>query len=133
MIYLASPYSHDDPGIRAERFRLACIAAGNLMRDGQHVFSPIAHTHPIARTGLPGGWDFWAEFDKWFISRCDKVMVLKLEGWRESDGVRAEVALARRFGKPVEYVDPPAGLLDDPDDEEAEAEETAERTDRPKG
>ncbi|MCP4786572.1 MAG: DUF1937 family protein [Fuerstiella sp.] len=48
MIYLASPYSHSDANIREKRFRDVCRTAARLMRNGDVVFSPIAHGHPIA-------------------------------------------------------------------------------------
>jgi hypothetical protein len=77
-----------------------------MMRHGQQVFSPIAHTHPIAQFDLPKGWEFWEEFDRWYISRCDEVVVLMLRGWRESKGVQAEIKIAEELGKPVSYIEP---------------------------
>lgn len=107
MIYLASPYSHPDRSVRVARFEAACRAAATMMDAGQHVFSPIAHTHPIHEAGgLPGDWAFWEPYDRWFISRCDKVVVLRLPGWTESKGVAAEIRIACDLGKPVEYVNP---------------------------
>jgi len=34
MIYLASPYSHPDPAVRAERYRAACRATAALLLAG---------------------------------------------------------------------------------------------------
>ncbi len=106
MIYLASPYSHDDALVRETRFRMVCRVAARLMRHGEQVFSPIAHTHPIAEFGLPKGWEYWEEFDRWFIERCDEVVVLMIDGWKTSRGVRAEIILAKEFGKLIRYMDP---------------------------
>ena len=106
MIYLASPYSHDDPAVQEQRFQQVCRVAAAMMRDGQHVFSPIAHTHPIAQHGdLPGHWQYWEAFDRWFIERCEKVVVLMLPGWKESRGVQAEIRIAEELGIPVEYLE----------------------------
>ena len=106
MIYLASPYSHPDPAIRELRFRAVCLYAAKLMGQGVNVYSPIAHTNPIAVMGdLPKGWDFWKQYDEWFISRCNSVVVLMIDGWKESVGVQAEIAMAKEFGKPVSFVD----------------------------
>ena len=110
MIYLASPYSDDNPAVRGYRFLEVCRAAAKMMREGQHVFSPIAHSHPIAQFGLPGDWLYWEAFDRWFIERCEKVVVLMLPGWKESRGVRAEIRIAEELGKPVEYLEVPAWL-----------------------
>jgi hypothetical protein len=75
-----------------------------MMRRGMHVFSPIAHTHPIAAHGLPGDWDFWQTYDRLMLSRCDELAVLCLPGWRESVGVRAEIDIATRLGLPARFI-----------------------------
>ena len=106
MIYLASPYSDPDPLVRHRRWTAACKAAATLMRDGEHVFSPIAHTHPIAAWGLPGKWEYWSAYDRWFIERCDSVYVLKLDGWEQSVGIQAELDIAKQLGKPIRYLEP---------------------------
>jgi hypothetical protein len=106
MIYLASPYSHPDPAVREQRFRAACRAAAKLMRCGQPVFSPIAHSHCICTYGLPTDWRFWEPLDRHLLARCDEVVVLMLDGWRESVGVQAEIRIAAECGKPVRYVGP---------------------------
>jgi nucleoside 2-deoxyribosyltransferase len=105
MKYLASPYSHDDPAVRLQRFEAACRAAAILLRNGVLVFSPIAHTHPIALAGdLPLDWAFWQRFDREMIAACDEVIVLCLDGWASSRGVQAELAIAEEFGIPVSKV-----------------------------
>jgi nucleoside 2-deoxyribosyltransferase len=106
MIYLARPYSHHDPAVREQRFRAACRAAVALLHAGWVVFSPIAHSHPLAQHGLPGNWQFWERYDRAFLERCDEVVVLMLDGWEESIGVQAEIRIARELGKPVRYLAP---------------------------
>ena len=112
MIYLASPYSHPDPAVRERRFRDACRAAAALLRSGRAVFSPIAHSHPLVAHGLPTDWSFWEWQDREHLARCDEVMVLMLDGWEESVGVREEIRIAREMDKPVRLVDP-ARLVQD--------------------
>jgi len=104
MIYLASPYSHPDAAVRQQRFESACRAAAELIRRGHVVFSPIAHSHGIAQHGLPVDWDFWEAQDRRLLAACDELWVLTLDGWRESRGVQAEIAIARAAGKPVRFV-----------------------------
>jgi hypothetical protein len=114
MIYLATPYSHPDPAVMQARFERACDIAGGLMISGEIVFSPIAHTHPIAvRCELPRGWDFWRNYDYAMLSRATKIVVVQMDGWRESKGIAGEVAIAAELGIPVEYIDdlPNAPLL----------------------
>jgi len=106
MIYLASPYSHPDPNVRERRFWAACYAAAELLEDGEIVFSPIAHGHAIGTCGLPEDWRYWQRYDCEYLSRCDEVVVLRLENWHTSKGVRAEIRLAQKLGIPVRYIDP---------------------------
>lgn len=106
MIYLSSPYTHPDPRVREWRFREACRAAAALLRAGITVFSPIAHSHPIACFGMPTSWEFWSQVDREYLSRCDVLAVLTLPGWRESVGVQAEIAFARELRLPVVFVAP---------------------------
>lgn len=106
MIYLASPYAHSDSHVREWRFREACRAAAALLRAGITVFSPIAHSHPIACFGMPMSWEFWSQVDREYLARCDVVAVLTLTGWRESVGVQAEIRFARELNLPVVFVSP---------------------------
>ena len=106
MIYLASPYSHPDPEVRAARLRQTCRHAARLVRKGRLVYSPIAHSHMLAEQGLPADWPFWAEHSRWMLSACRELVVLALPGWEESTGVKAEVEIAQGLGLPVRFVAP---------------------------
>jgi hypothetical protein len=106
VIYLISSHSHADPIVREERFQAACEATAELIRSGAIVYSPIVHCHPLADYGLPSNWGFWEQHDRWHLTRCDEVVVLKLDGWEKSVGVQAEVRIARELGKPVRFVSP---------------------------
>lgn len=114
MIYLASPYSHKDPDIMEKRFEDVCKAQGELIKKfgKDHVFiGPIAMSHSIAQySELNTTWEFWQHQDEELIKRCDEVWLIKLDGWQQSKGVRAEIDLACKLKKPiigigVEYVD----------------------------
>ena len=103
-IYLATPYSDPDPAVRLKRFHHVNAVAARLMARGCMVFSPISHTHPIAEAGdLPRGWEFWSEYDRTFIEWADVVLVLMVDGYRESKGVQSEIRLASELGKAVFY------------------------------
>ena len=106
MIYLASPYSHPCPVVRYTRFTAVCRQAAEMLRCGIPVFSPIAHSHAIAAHDLPLDWTFWQRFDRQFIEICSEMWVLTMDGWQESRGVQAEIALARVLEKPVVLVEP---------------------------
>lgn len=112
MIYLAAPYSHPDPWARDLRYAATCEAAAGMLEQGRLVYSPTAHGHALAARGLPGDWAFWADHSRSMLSRCDGLDVLALPGWEESEGVHAEIAIARRLGLPVRLVAPDGKVLE---------------------
>ena len=108
LIYLASPYSHPNKAVVEERYLAVCRAAGEFMRQGHLIYSPIAHTHALAQTSqLPTDFEFWGDFDEAMISRCSELWVLMLDGYDESRGVAEEIAIADAREIPVVYMDAP--------------------------
>ena len=106
-IYLASPYTHSDPAIMEYRFKVVCRVAARLMREGNYIFSPIAHTHPIAVAGdLPKGWEYWSGYDKVMIRSCNELWILEIPGWQDSKGITAERKLADYYFKTVRTIAP---------------------------
>lgn len=100
-IYLAIPYF----GNEKTSFIKANQKAAELMKSGHIVFSPISHSHPIAiQCGLPGDYEFWAEFDYSFLEWCDELWVYCLTGWKQSKGVAAEIKIAKKLNKPIQYI-----------------------------
>ena len=106
LIYLASPYTDDNASVMAERFEGICKAAATIMKAGHHVFSPIAHSHPIAQYGLPKDYAYWKAYCEKTLPLCTEVWVIQLDGHEFSVGVAAEVRLAYALGIPVKRVAP---------------------------
>lgn len=105
-IYLAVPYSHSNPAVRAFRFEMVNFVAGKMMAAGELVLSPISHTHPIAlEVDLPVSYEYWKKNCEAWMSVCRKLVVLRLDGWDTSVGVTAEIKLAEELGIEIEYVD----------------------------
>jgi len=105
LIYLASPYSHPDMRVVLERFDAVCRVAAIMMSRGEFVFSPIAHTHPIAVVGdLPKGFDYWQTYDHMMLDMCGGVAVLTIDGWKQSVGVADEIRYANSIGLPVRHI-----------------------------
>jgi hypothetical protein len=103
-VYLAIPYSGVD---KEESFKIANACAAVLMKDDMCVFSPISHSHSIAKQEqLPKNWEFWRKIDTEFIKFSDVIVIVTLEGWRESTGVTEETCIAREFGKNIYYMNP---------------------------
>lgn len=108
-IYLATPYTHPDLVIRRTRFEAVTRAAGALMQCGFVVFSPITMGHPICEVcaDIPGDFTYWENACLSYLSDwATALMVLTLDGWRESRGVVREIAVAREWGLPVTYLSP---------------------------
>ena len=108
-VYLASPYSHPEPEVRAARYNAVSKMAANIIVEsgGQTMpFAPITHSHPLYVLRPETGADFksWQAFDEWMIRNCDEIWVLTLDGWKQSVGVQAEIAYAKKIWKPVRYV-----------------------------
>jgi hypothetical protein len=111
VLYLATPYSHPSPAVRKERFEQVTQAAARLVSLGHVVHSPITLTHPIEQVllsqgGAPPSTAFWLAFDRPFMSMCDELVVLTLEGWEQSHGVAHEVLAFKTMGRPITYVIP---------------------------
>ena len=106
-IYLASPYTHQYKCVEVERFNLVCECAAFLMKKGYHIFSPIAHTHPIAMVGdLPTHFEYWQDYDKAMLRNAGGLWVLCLSGWELSTGIKGEIELAKEYGVPIHYLQP---------------------------
>lgn len=106
IIYLAQPYSiNSDEKLREERYQVAVKKVAEYMNQGYNVFSPILNSHmPSVQYGLPCTFSYWENVDYEYISVCGEVWVLMLEGWKESVGVRKEIAFAEEKGIPVRYI-----------------------------
>ena len=95
MIYLASPYTHEQAAVMERRFELACAVVAELVKEDHVIYSPIAHFHPIAvRHELPRDFSFWQRQNLSMLSKADTLLVLRLDGWETSKGVANEIDCA---------------------------------------
>lgn len=97
-IYLASPYTHDDPDMMQTRYELALYATSIIAQAGYIIYSPIVYTHIMAtRYNLqPTDSAWWVEFDRSFIENwATTLAVLKLPGWHKSSGIHKEKTMAK--------------------------------------
>lgn len=102
MIYLASPYTHQDRGIMHFRFDRACEAVAQLCQQGEVPYSPIVHFHLVSiRHRLPGDFPYWERANLHMLARAEQMLVLQLDGWEQSVGVAAEIKYAEEANIPV--------------------------------
>lgn len=108
LAYLATPYSKYEGGNLALAFRDAARLAAQLMQAGVIVYSPIAHTHPLAIYGDidPLDHDIWLLFDEIMMARCDVLIVAQMNGWKESKGIDYEVRFFAERKRTIFMLDP---------------------------
>lgn len=106
--YVATPYSKYPGGLDAA-FEEACRATAHLVRQGVKVYSPIAHTHPVAKYGEidPYSHDIWLPVDRPFMDTAEGLIVVKMTGWDESYGISQEIKVFEAAGKPIKYMEWP--------------------------
>ncbi len=115
-IYLASPYTafkedaNYDEELMQERYDAVVRCYHKLVSAGLTIFCPIAMTRKIdcLNKDLYGDripTSFWYEFDKPFIQFASQLFVLKLPGWRDSEGLFKEIDIATARKIPVTYLE----------------------------
>lgn len=105
--YLASPYSHPDKEVRIKRYMQVIKAAGILMKNGESIFCPIAHSCAIEHHGLGDdrqSGSFWKAQDVPVLRHASKLYVLMLPGWDVSEGVKWEIETAKMCDIPIVYL-----------------------------
>ena len=77
------------------------------MKHNITVFSPLSHSVPIAEYvgNVESEHDFWMSMDIPVLHRCDEVLLLGLDGWTDSKGVRREMFEALRLRKPIVQIE----------------------------
>lgn len=107
LIYVGTPYTKYPEGIDAA-FTDACKLTARLLREGLKVYSPIAHTHPVAVHGDidPLDLSIWLPFDGAMMDKSDAMIVGMMPGWETSTGVRHEMQTFIEAGKPVFFLSP---------------------------
>jgi len=103
--YLAAPYSSVHIHIRDRRYTQIAFVAAQLIRRGEIIYSPITACHHIACDfELPTDANFWLRQNLTMLAKCDRLYVLQLEGWEQSEGLRREIEFATERNIPIEYI-----------------------------
>ena len=103
-LYIATPYTNYPLGISAAH-SLALKAQTAFVRAGIPVFVPIVHTHSVGCwEPLPA--DTWLKQDFAVLKHAKALVVIKADGWAESEGVNQEIMFAKDNRIPVLYLSP---------------------------
>lgn len=107
--YISNPYN----GTEAEKESRAQIAArvcGLLLKKGIHAWSPIVHNHAMMKTfnefTLEERRTKILDFDFTLLKSAKGMIVLTIDGWKQSYGVQAEIDLCNKLDIPVKYLNP---------------------------
>ncbi len=106
-VFVSSPYSTPDAELKALRYKTSCISCGAIMRMGGYPLSPVVHGVPIVNVmTVPDDYEYWKEYCLALVSKCDFMIILMVEGWEESSGVKGEMEAARKLDIPVYFFQP---------------------------
>jgi len=115
-IYVASPYSDHDPNhspekraaIQRGRYMDICKIVAELIQiyPFDMFFSPIAHSHGIAKHGgIKGDHETWKEIDKRWILWSDEMWVADMPGRLVSPGIMDfEIPYAQDQDKKIKWL-----------------------------
>ena len=104
LVYVSAPFlDNDEEVMEHRRFRTA-VHCAMLLADGALAFSPIIYNENLVNIFWQSGTEMdWEHFGLQMLRKSDRLVVLKLDGWHESLGVKREIAEAERLGLPIEH------------------------------
>ena len=106
LIYIGSPYSHQDPEVVEENYKKVSMLAAKRCSEGEVAFSPITYGHTLLGfVPMPNDWEFWKSFCLTFLEHADELLVYKMEGWENSRGLAAEIEFAESREIKVTYLE----------------------------
>ena len=98
-IFLACPYGHDDAAVVEQRFAISNAVAAKIIQGGGAVFSQVSMSHPINQSlshlDKAGIARVWGPVDRVFMDAMDELVVVDIDGWKESSGVAREIEFFR--------------------------------------
>lgn len=101
-IYLAAPYTHEDPAIVALRMQQVEEVTCMFFRSQTPVYSPLVSWHDLAlKYKLPNDYRAYRIQNLACIRACSELLVLDLTGWNNSLGVQWEIEEAQDRNIPV--------------------------------
>jgi hypothetical protein len=106
-IYVASPYTKYPEGLDKAHEHV-CLLTAELVKGGMSVYSPIAHSHPVAIHGGidPKDHSLWMAQCRAMMEAATACIVLTMDGWQDSKGVQMEIKYFDEADKPLLMVDP---------------------------
>lgn len=110
--YLANPYGHKDKTIEDKRVKQITEVAGSLIRYGIanntkiNILSPVIHNSHINKVNNFNRDErmyVFMNFDFDMLARAGAMIVIMLDGWKESMGVTKEIEFCKENNIPIHY------------------------------
>ena len=105
-IYLATPYTHEDPKMEKLRLEAAVKLNRSYIMGGLTVLSPIAFGNAFNPDDNLNPPQTWLEWDIPILKKADELWVMKMPGWDVSVGVLREIQEAMDAGIFIKYIEP---------------------------
>lgn len=99
LYYFAHPYTGNSDDDKLANFMTCILMTNVLLKRGLKIFAPIIYTHPLDFGNDAFDYDFWIEFDKVFMDRCDGLILAP--GWKESKGCKIEKEYFEKQNKEI--------------------------------
>jgi len=106
LVYVASPYTHKDEAVQEQRYQEITNITRKIINAFVDVvpYTPITYTHVLAQE-LEREVN-WIHFDMTFLFCCDALLVVQMDGWKESVGVQEEIKKAKDMNIHTMYAKP---------------------------
>lgn len=106
MIFVSAPYTDPDKQVIDYRMKMVSLYCAQLLKQGENCLTPLTHGTCIFKyTTLPSDFEFWKKMSYGMLKASSKMHVLKLDGWKESTGVKAEIEFAILNKIEISYID----------------------------
>lgn len=107
--YISNPYNGTDEQ-KELRAKIAAEVCGKLLKRGVYAWSPIVHNHAMMKSynefTLEQRRTLILDFDFSLLLASKAMIVLKIDGWKESYGVGKEIELCLEKSIPIKYLNP---------------------------
>lgn len=107
LVYVASAYSDPDKQVIRLRMNKFAGVMAKLIENRIHPVSPLLNHYldGIVELNFPLTWDWWEDYSKLLLAKCDHMIVITGPGWENSTGVKGEMELAKELNIPITFVD----------------------------
>ena len=108
-VFISGPYGDDNShAVKNKRYGQHSSATAEVFVKFRGIFfpySPIVSTHNMQRfvRVKTVKTEDWYEYAEHIVRLSDIMLVLMLDGWEQSEGVKREVKLAEEMGIPILY------------------------------